>query len=218
MEINNENNERKIEYLINENGAIVIIIRNWLSNSFELCKKLQDKIPWRQDSIVRPTKTYKIPRRIFFAGDENVNNYTYDKMSFPVENWFNNENYSDIEEIRTMIEKDETITEIVGLNLRYDSCLLNEYATGKNSIGFHSDKEALGPKNAVVTVSLGGTRSFQFRSKDFNRKEIIETNLYSGDLVLMAGTCQELFTHSIPKVSKASYRISLTYRTTLDTI
>lgn len=91
----------------------------------------------------------------------------------------------------------------------FDTCLLNWYRTGADKIGMHSDHEALGVLNAVVTVSL----TFIHKTKGPNgRYATIKVPLNNTDLVLMAGCCQELWTHGINKEDTDESRISLTYR------
>jgi alkylated DNA repair dioxygenase AlkB len=100
--------------------------------------------------------------------------------------------------------------------LHYDFCLLNYYRDGADKINFHSDKEALGAYNVVVTVSLGESRKIVFKSKKKNdelKYDKVEVKLNNSDLLLMLGTCQEYWTHGIPRDnSKKNPRISLTFR------
>lgn len=96
--------------------------------------------------------------------------------------------------------------------LKLNSCLINYYPDGTSNIGHHSDGKGykMGSNNAVVTISLGGSRTFQFKSKssDFS----IDTILDNGDMVMMYGSCQQLYTHSILKEKTDIPRVSLTFR------
>lgn len=205
------------EYIMNSDGALAVIIRNWLPNARLLHDKLVTGIPWICAQMNMYGKTIDIPRAMFFLGDETVKTYEYSRLSFPVQSWTHTTNslYTDIECIRTRIKNDNTLMQLTGVPLPFDSCLLNYYRSGADSIAAHSDKEALGPANAVVTISLGASRSFVFKNKikgDNGRYSTIKTLLHNGDLVLMAGRCQELWTHSIPREECDESRISLTYR------
>lgn len=90
--------------------------------------------------------------------------------------------------------------------VKLNSCLINYYPDGTSNIGHHSDNT----DNMVVTISLGGSRTFQFKSKSDNTTH--DTLLHDGDMVVMYGNCQKLFTHSVIKDDSVTPRISLTFR------
>lgn len=211
--------EPTAETIINQDGAIVLIIRNWLPPDYaqSLHDRLVTDVPWIAEQMHLFGKTIDIPRTMFFLGDDHINTYSYSRMTFPVQSW-NNSNplYGEIKMVRDRIINDPNLQHVTGTTLQYDSCLLNHYRTGQDKIDPHSDKEALGPLNAVVTVSLGATRKFIFKYKtkgEDGRFPRVKTVLNNGDLVLMVGRCQELWTHSIPRESTVTQsRISLTYR------
>jgi alkylated DNA repair dioxygenase AlkB len=206
-----------LEYIINTDGALAVIIRDWLPNGKILHERLIKEISWIQGQANMFGKITDIPRAMFFLGDPHVTTYSYGRHTFPVQPW-NQQNiplYNEIAAIRTKVQNDDLLAQLVGLKLYYNSCLLNFYRDGTDKIDPHSDKEALGPANAVITVSLGGSRSFIFKSKikgSNGRYPTIKTVLNNGDLVLMAGRCQELWTHGIPREETDASRISLTYR------
>lgn len=205
-----------LEYIINQDGALVVVIRNWLPTARDLHDRLLAQIPWINANQNMYGKIIPIPRAMFFLGDPHVKTYTYSRLTFPVRSWqSDNPLYQEIESIRTNIQTDPTLRQLLGLELHYNTCLLNLYLTGANKISAHPDKEALGPANAVVTVSLGGTRTCIFKSQikgPNGRYPKIEVPLNNGDLLLMAGRCQELWTHAIEREDTNESRISLTYR------
>jgi alkylated DNA repair dioxygenase AlkB len=91
---------------------------------------------------------------------------------------------------------------------KYNFCLVNYYATGADSISFHSDDERfLGPDPAIASFSLGAKRDFLMKHKPFPPKDGVTTPettpiklpLTSGDMVLMRGRTQSNWLHSIPK-------------------
>lgn len=205
------------EILINEDGVVAIILRNWLPFAQNLHDRLAQQLPWIQGQMNMFGNVIQIPRAMFFLGDDHVKTYTYSRMSFPVQPWNQPGNFlgAEIESIRNKIRTDPILQKLLGIQLQYDSCLLNFYRNGDDKIDFHSDKEALGPMNAVITVSLGASRTFVFKNKvksSNGRYPTIKTILNNGDLVLMAGRCQELWTHGIPREEAGGSRISLTYR------
>jgi alkylated DNA repair dioxygenase AlkB len=95
----------------------------------------------------------------------------------------------------------------------YNSCLLNLYHNGEEGMGWHSDNEKqLKENGAIASVSFGASRKFTMKHKA--TKEKISLELDSGSLLLMRGSIQKHWLHSLPlskKIKEA--RINLTFRT-----
>jgi alkylated DNA repair dioxygenase AlkB len=95
----------------------------------------------------------------------------------------------------------------------YNSCLLNLYHNGEEGMGWHSDNEKqLKENGAIASVSFGAPRKFTMKHKATNEK--ISLELDSGSLLLMRGSIQKHWLHSLPlskKIKEA--RINLTFRT-----
>lgn len=121
------------------------------------------------------------------------------------------------------------ITEVV-TSSSYDFCLVNYYATGADSISYHSDDECfLGPNPAIASFSLGARRDFLMKHmpvppniKDpppaFVNAAPLKLPLASGDMVLMRGKTQANWLHSIPKRKGGESdrgRINITFRKAL---
>jgi alkylated DNA repair dioxygenase AlkB len=106
-----------------------------------------------------------------------------------------------------------------GMNFNF--CLVNYYSSGDDSISFHSDDERfLGTNPAIASFSLGTPRDFVMKhkpSKDgtpFDAKTL-KFALASGDMILMKGTTQSNWLHSIPKRKGGDAwkgRINITFR------
>jgi alkylated DNA repair dioxygenase AlkB len=95
--------------------------------------------------------------------------------------------------------------------VEFRSCFVNYYRNGDDSVAWHSDREgkiALNP--LVAIVSLGGPRRFGVRPKGRGRQHSFL--LHSGDVLVMGGACQHRFEHSVPKMSHAAPRVSLSFR------
>ena len=94
----------------------------------------------------------------------------------------------------------------------WNSLLLNLYRDGSDSIGFHADNEPeLGEDPIVGSVSFGATRRFILKHSATGEK--LEFALGHGSLLVMAGTCQHFWKHSVPKTKKpVGTRINLTFR------
>ncbi|KAH0832726.1 DNA repair family protein [Fonsecaea pedrosoi] len=91
-------------------------------------------------------------------------------------------------------------------NTQYNFCLVNYYASGSDSISFHSDDERfLGPEPAIASFTLGAKRDFLMKHKPPRDGEPkletkdIKLPLASGDMILMRGPTQSNWLHSIPK-------------------
>ncbi|KPI45093.1 Alpha-ketoglutarate-dependent dioxygenase-like protein [Cyphellophora attinorum] len=131
----------------------------------------------------------------------------------------------------------KSITEAV-TNETYNFVLVNYYATGADSISFHSDDERfLGKDPAIASLSLGAKRDFLMKhkppsppaaagataaaaagdGKTFPGTKPLKFELNSGDMILMRGETQSNWLHSIPKRtgknSEAGQgRINITFR------
>lgn len=94
-----------------------------------------------------------------------------------------------------------------------NSVLLNLYRDGQDCVGWHSDDEPLfGPHPAVVSLSLGATRTFDMRTKTSPRGRQ-SFQLTHGSVLLMPTGTQEGWQHCIPRTSKlVGPRLNLTFR------
>lgn len=98
------------------------------------------------------------------------------------------------------------------LGFRPNNCLLNRYADGASSMGFHSDAlDALAPGTGVAIVSVGATRSIAYRSKSDSSARF-DYPLPHGSMLYMSAAVQQEWLHAIPKADGAGERISLTFR------
>lgn len=115
---------------------------------------------------------------------------------------------------------------------QFNFCLVNYYASGADSISFHSDDERfLGALPAIASFSLGARRDFLMKHKPPRSEPgganhdtgaangALKLPLGSGDMVLMRGRTQANWLHSIPKRSGKNEwdggRINITFRRAL---
>ncbi|KAK7419333.1 hypothetical protein QQZ08_010916 [Neonectria magnoliae] len=105
-------------------------------------------------------------------------------------------------------------------------CLVNYYASGSDSIAFHSDDEQfLGRDPAIASISLGSRRDFLMKHKPVSpgnadstaiNAKPLKLPLGSGDMVLMRGKTQSKWLHSIPKRTGKNQedggKINITFR------
>lgn len=106
----------------------------------------------------------------------------------------------------------------------YNFALVNYYATGDDSISYHSDDERfLGENPAIASFSLGAKRDFLMKHKPLPASEgetqsetkPIKLPLASGDMILMRGRTQSMWLHAIPKRKGGESdrgRINITFR------
>lgn len=93
----------------------------------------------------------------------------------------------------------------------FPSCWLNLYRDGRDSVAWHGDRVLRDrPTGLVAIVSVGERRPFRLRPKGGGPS--IGYRLGRGDLLVMGGSCQRTWDHSVPKVARAGPRISLTFR------
>ncbi|PNP53132.1 hypothetical protein THARTR1_06342 [Trichoderma harzianum] len=109
---------------------------------------------------------------------------------------------------------------------KFNFCLVNYYASGADSIAFHSDDERfLGHDPAIASFSLGARRDFLMKHKPAAQNQgessaiktgVIKFPLNSGDMILMRGKTQSNWLHSIPKRTGKNQddggRINITFR------
>ncbi|KAK5130673.1 hypothetical protein LTR08_001834 [Meristemomyces frigidus] len=104
---------------------------------------------------------------------------------------------------------------------KFNFALVNYYASGNDSISFHSDDERfLGIEPAIASFTLGAKRDFLLKHKPTPAGHVSETKamklpLASGDMILMKGLTQSKWLHSIPKRKGGEAykgRINITFR------
>ena len=92
-----------------------------------------------------------------------------------------------------------------------DSMGLNLYRDGRDSVAWHGDRIAREIAEPVVAiVSVGEPRKFLLRPKGGGRSTTFL--LGRGDLLVTGGATQRAWEHTVPKVSSAGPRISISFR------
>ena len=93
----------------------------------------------------------------------------------------------------------------------FDSIGFNCYRDGTDSVAWHGDRHRHTIDDPVVaTVSVGAPRPFRLRPRGGGRSHSFD--LGRGDLLVMGGSCQHDWEHTVPKVRAAGPRISITFR------
>jgi alkylated DNA repair dioxygenase AlkB len=87
----------------------------------------------------------------------------------------------------------------------------NLYRDGADSVAWHGDRVARDLPTAIVAlVSLGAARPFRLRPTGGGRSVGLLPG--PGDLLVMGGTCQRTWQHSVPKARGVGPRISIQFR------
>jgi alkylated DNA repair dioxygenase AlkB len=159
------------------------------------------EIEWREETYRMFGREAAAPRRVAWHGDKSAH-YQYSGVKHTPLAWT-----PSLQRLRDIVQS------VTGL--RFNSVLANLYRDGKDSMGWHADdEEEVGPSiidRHVASLSFGATRRFLIRSSDQKVKH--EFPLASGDLLVMRGTTQSDFKHSVPKTAKAvGPRVNLTFR------
>lgn len=112
---------------------------------------------------------------------------------------------------------------------KINSCLINKYRDGNDSIRAHRDTPlSFGDTPVILGLSVGDSRLFRVRRLDNpdsfkslkvskQSSENIDFMLEDNSLFIMAGYSQKYFSHEIPKMNNKSTRYSLTLREFIDT-
>ncbi|BBY31654.1 alpha-ketoglutarate-dependent dioxygenase AlkB [Mycolicibacterium sediminis] len=173
-------------------GAWIDVRAGWLSDDDELFDDLATTIPWRAERRQMYDRVLDVPRLVSFhdlvAG--SAPHPAIAKMRVRL-----NDIYA-----RELGEPFTT----AGL------CL---YRDGSDSVAWHGDDigRSRTEDTMVAIVSLGATRTLALRPRTGGRSLRLPQG--HGDLIVMGGSCQRTWEHSVPKTSKPTGpRISIQFR------
>ncbi|MEO6358412.1 MAG: alpha-ketoglutarate-dependent dioxygenase AlkB [Ferruginibacter sp.] len=160
---------------------------------------LLNHIEWKNDEAIIFGKHIITKRKVAWYGDSNYA-YTYSGTTRQALIW-----------TKELLELKKIIEALTGET--FNSCLLNLYHDGNEGMSWHSDDEtSLGTNTAIASVSFGAERKFSFKHK--KSKQAVTILLETGSLLLMKGTTQTHWLHSLPKTTLIKKpRINLTFRT-----
>ena len=159
---------------------------------------LMQEIDWQHDRVKLYGKEIITRREVAWHGDKAFQ-YTYSQNTKTALPWT-----PSLSALKAEVEG------ISGQS--YNCCLLNLYHSGEEGMAWHADDEKeLQPEGAIASVSLGPERRFVFRHKSY--KEKCEVRLAHGSLLVMRGTTQTHWEHSLPVMKRVlEPRINLTFR------
>ena len=164
----------------------------------ELLSELNAKVNWQQGKVKLFGKTHLIPRLEAFYS-LNGETYSYSNTELIPNTYFDS-----LTKIHQFIEAKTDYT--------FNSVLANYYRDGNDSNGWHADNEKeLGNNPVIASLSFGTERRFDLKHN--LTKEKISFNLSHGSLLIMGGSLQHNWKHTIAKAKKIEKdRINLTFR------
>jgi alkylated DNA repair dioxygenase AlkB len=169
-----------------------------LPESDLLFTALETSVAWQEETIFIFGKWVKVPRLMCWYGDHDAI-YQYSGVKHQPKSWS-----AVLQSVRETVEQQ--------CQWSFNSVLANLYRHGQDSMGCHADDEKeLGHNPLIASLSLGDERLFKLHHK--KTKEIVNITLGHGDLLIMAGSLQHHWIHSIPKTKRLKTpRINLTFR------
>lgn len=161
--------------------------------------KMLYAIEWKNDEAIIYGKHIITKRKAAWYGDLNYS-YTYSNTTKQALPW-----------TAELLVLKKRVEELTGTT--FNSCLLNLYHDGNEGMAWHSDDEkSLGKNTTIASLSLGAERKFSLKHK--LTKETVSLVLENGSLLVMKGTTQSHWQHSLPKTTKVKIpRVNLTFRT-----
>jgi alkylated DNA repair dioxygenase AlkB len=172
-------------------GAWVDHLTGWVSGSEPVLQVLLEKVDWRAERREMYQREVDVPRLLRWYGGEEV-------LPHPL-----------LTEARQRLSNhyaDELGEPFVTAGM----CL---YRDGRDSVAWHGDTNGRSSRfdTMVAIVSFGSPRPLLLRPRGGG--ESIRFPLGHGDLVVMGGSCQRTWEHTIPKTAKpVGPRVSVQFR------
>jgi alkylated DNA repair dioxygenase AlkB len=174
------------------NGAWVEVRSGWLIDGDTLFDELMDVIPWRAERRPMYERVVDVPRLVSF-------HHLVDEPA----------PHPRLKQMRRRLN-DTYAGELGEPFVTAGLCL---YRDGNDSVAWHGDRigRSSTEDTMVAIVSLGATRVFALRPKGGGKS--LRIAHHHGDLLVMGGSCQRTWEHSIPKTSRpVGPRISIQFR------
>lgn len=168
-----------------------------------LLATLDAELAWQRPTLRLYGREHPIPRHQVWMGTPEAC-YRYSGREFLPEPW-----HPAVADLRDRVI---SVLAAAGIDARFNSVLLNRYASGEERMGWHSDDEPeLGDDPLIAAVSLGTERPLRFR---WNRREAPAFNVWlpHDSLLVMGPGVQRRLQHALLPRRLPGVRISLTFR------
>lgn len=168
------------------------------SQAMHYLDALLQNIEWKNDEAIIFGRHIITKRKVAWYADTNFE-YTYSNKTKFALPWT-----KELLQLKMLVENR---TEYI-----FNSCLLNLYHNGDEGMAWHSDDEkTLGMDSPIASFSFGAERKFVLKHK--KTKDTFSIMLETGSLLIMKGTTQSNWLHSLPKSKKIKEpRVNLTFR------
>lgn len=174
-----------------DGGAWVDLRRSWVGGADTLFERLLDAVPWQAERRTMYDRVVDVPRLHRFYAEGSL--------------------LPDPALVRLRGALDERYRRELGEPLcTVGLCL---YRDGRDSVAWHGDTigRAATEDTVVAIVSLGAPRRLLLRPRGGGTA--LRVGLGSGDLLVMGGSCQRTWEHSVPKTCRpVGPRISVQFR------
>ena len=172
-------------------GAWIDVLPGWLGGSDTLFEQLAAEVPWRAERRTMYDHVVDVPRLLAYYGAD-------DALPHPV-----------------LTEAREALSAHYAEELGepFSTAGLCYYRDGRDSVAWHGDRIGRGAREdtMVAILSVGAPRDLLLRP--MRGGDTVRRPLGHGDLIVMGGSCQRTWEHSIPKSTRAAGpRISIQYR------
>jgi len=173
-------------------GAWIELRSGWLTDADSLFAELRHTIPWRAERRQMYQRVLDVPRLVSF------HNLADEPAPHPR-----------LKHIRRRLN--DTYGRELGEPFTTAGLCL--YRDGNDSVAWHGDTigRSSSEDTMVAIVGLGATRMFALRPRGGGQSLRLQHR--HGDLLVMGGSCQRTWEHSIPKTGKPTGpRISIQFR------
>jgi len=172
-------------------GAWIDVLPGWLSGSDALFEELAAEVPWRAERRKMYDHVVDVPRLLAFYGAD-------DPLPHP---------------LLTQAREALSAHYAEELGEPFTTAGLCYYRDGRDSVAWHGDRIGRGAHQdtLVAILSVGTPRDLLLRP--MRGGDTVRRPLGHGDLIVMGGSCQRTWEHSVPKTTRATGpRISVQFR------
>ncbi|WP_406387755.1 alpha-ketoglutarate-dependent dioxygenase AlkB [Streptomyces sp. NBC_00887] len=172
-------------------GAWIDLLPGWLTGADVLFEQLATDVPWKAERRQMYERLVAVPRLLaFYRSGE--------PLPHPV-----------LDEARQALSTHYAAE----LGEPFTTAGLCHYRDGRDSVAWHGDRIGRGASEdtMVAILSVGAPRDLLLRP--CRGGAVVRRPLGHGDLIVMGGSCQRTWEHSVPKTARAAGgRISIQFR------